>query len=73
MTDEMRLTEIESKLAFHEETLRVLNDVLYRQQQEIDQLEHLCRALRERWDELTQRLSVPSAVANPETERPPHY
>ena len=68
-----RLTEIESKLAFQEETLRVLNEVVYRQQQEIAQLEQLCRSLRTRYDELTHRLSSAATIVNPDVERPPHY
>jgi SlyX protein len=72
MADE-RLNEIESKLAFHEETLRILNEVVCRQQQQIDQLEEVCRALRARWEELTHRLAGPPAIVNPDLDRPPHY
>lgn len=72
MADE-RLNEVESKLAFQEETLRILNEVICRQQQQIDQLEQVCRALRDRWDELTRRLSGPPSNVGPDLERPPHY
>lgn len=72
MTGE-RLTEIESKLAFHEETLLVLNEVLLRQQQRIDQIEQMCMLLRKRWEDLQDRLPLTTSTFNPDADRPPHY
>ena len=48
MDDEQRLIELETKLVYQEDTLRVLNDIVTRQQQQIDQLESTCRQLIER-------------------------
>jgi SlyX protein len=65
---ESRLTEIEAKLSFSEELLEALNSTVYRQQQQIDQLQQELRALRE------QVLSaLPAEPRNPGDEMPPHY
>ena len=60
---EERLVKIETQLAFQEQTIKELNDVLYQQQQEIDRL-------TKRVDELTE--SIPGIEA-PANEKPPHY
>jgi len=39
---ETRLAEIETKLSFSEELLEALNGTVYRQQQQIDQLQRNC-------------------------------
>ena len=65
---ESRLAEIESKLSFSEELLEALNRTIYRQQQQIDQLQLELRALRE------QVLAVlPAESRNLRDETPPHY
>ncbi|HUP93068.1 MAG TPA: SlyX family protein [Solimonas sp.] len=46
--DEARLVELETRLAHQEATLRDLDDVVARQQQQIDRLVLLCRTLMER-------------------------
>ena len=43
-----RLEQIEVKLAYQEDTVRELSDVIYRQQMLIDALEQRCRQLEER-------------------------
>ena len=63
---ESRLAEIESKLSFSEELLEALNQAMYRQQQQMDQLRTELRALREHV--LT---ALPAQGRPPET--PPHY
>ena len=45
---EERLVELETRLAYQEATLQVLNEVVTRQQKQIDQLDSLCRQLLER-------------------------
>ena len=59
----------ETKLAYLEETLQVLNQVVARQQKQIDQLESLCRDLRERARNSTETLFR----GTPADEVPPHY
>ena len=70
---ERRFSEIETRLAFQDESLRVLNEVVCRQQQQIEHLEQMCRMLRERCDELVYRRTVPSGGEDAQDERPPHY
>ncbi len=61
--NEERLVKIETQLAFQEQTIRELNDVLYEQQQEIDRL-------TKRVEELLKTIPAIEAPAN---EKPPHY
>ena len=63
-----RLAEIETKLSFSEELLEALNSTVYRQQQQIDQLQQELRALREQ-----VRASLPAEPRNLRDETPPHY
>ena len=65
---ESRLAEIETKLSFSEEMLEALNTTVYRQQQQIEQMQAELRALRE-----LVRTSLPTEPRNPGDETPPHY
>jgi SlyX protein len=65
---ESSLAEIENKLSFAEEMLEALNSTVYRQQQQIDQLQAELRALREQ-----VHTSLPTEPRNPDDETPPHY
>jgi len=65
---ESRLAEIETKLSFSEELLEALNGAVYRQQQQIDQLQQELRALREQL-----RTDLPAEQRNFRDEAPPHY
>jgi SlyX protein len=65
---ESRLAEIEAKLSFSEELLEALNQTVYRQQQQIDQLQLELRALREQ-----VRTALPAEPRNLRDETPPHY
>ena len=67
---EERLVEIETKIAYHELTLKDLNEVIYEQQQEIERLRSLCDALVKRVKEFSR--FVPG-IAAPANEKPPHY
>lgn len=46
--NEQRIIDIESKIAFQEETLQVLNDVICEQQKQLDKLVATCKLLDER-------------------------
>ena len=63
---EQRLTELEIKASFNEDALDQLNQVVYRQQQQIDLL------LRE-LAELRRRAPEEPVQRAPRDERPPHY
>ena len=68
--DEERLTDIETKLAYQEKTIKDLNDVVYEQQKEIDRLKSTCSNLMKLVKENAQAVSLISAPAD---EKPPHY
>lgn len=67
---EARLIELETRLAYQDETLRVLNEVVVRQQLQIDRLEATCRQLLERLKRLPQAEGRANSAAE---EVPPHY
>ena len=67
--NEDRLIDIETRLAYQDQTINELNQVIYQQQKQIDQLEKTCRQLSNRMKDLTHK--NPSTV--PEDEKPPHY
>jgi SlyX protein len=51
--DEQRLIEIESKIAYQDDTIFQLNDVLCKQQNQIDRLENLTQQLLGRVSDLS--------------------
>lgn len=66
---EKHTVEIETRLAFQEQTLQALNDVVARQQQEIEKLFREVQTLKDRL-----RAATPSPVGLLEDEKPPpHY
>ena len=68
-TLEIRVIEIESRLSFQEHTLQELNDVVTRQQQQIDALVREIQTLTDRL-----RAATPSPIGPLEDEKPPpHY
>lgn len=65
---EQRLTELEIKASFSDDLLEQLNQVIVRQQQQIDQLIDAVRRLSQ------QQASAPSGEPrNLRDELPPHY
>ena len=68
MTDDsQRISELESRLEFQDETIARLNDALVAQQNRLDQLE-------KRQQQLIEHLKSAQAKDNPVTESPPpHY
>jgi len=66
---EQRLIAIEEKIEFQNKLLQELNDVIYRQQKDIDKLETTCQALIDR----IKALSDVNVSGPLEDERPPHY
>ncbi|MBN8778674.1 SlyX family protein [Thiobacillus sp.] len=63
-----RLTELETKLAFAEDLLETLNQIVVRQQDQIDSLQQQLRLLNERLKD-----SRPDETRTPRDEIPPHY
>lgn len=58
---EDRFTSLETIVSFHEDTIQKLNEVVYRQQIEIDKLE-------ERVDNLIQMIQAPDEHTEPKNE-----
>ena len=65
---EQRLTNLEVKAAFSEDQLDQLDQVIVRQQAQIDALIREVRSLRDRQPESGQ-----AAMRQPRDELPPHY
>jgi SlyX protein len=65
---EGRLTELEIKVGLSEDALDALNRTVFRQQQQIDQLQHELRTLRQQ-----MQASMPAEPSSPRDEIPPHY
>lgn len=66
---EDRLMEIEIKLAGQEDMVEALNQMVYRQQNKIDELEALCTVLARRIRDMQDT----GTEQNPVNEKPPHY
>ena len=64
-----QLIEIETKLAYQEDTIAQLNDALYSQQKQISELERTCNLLLDR----IKAISEPGPGGKPADEIPPHY
>lgn len=62
-----RLIDIETRIAYQEDMLQQLNDVVAKQQKRIDLLEDVLRTLTERYPSL-QAEATPALI-----EKPPHY
>lgn len=69
MNTEERLIDIEIKLSRQEDLVETLNRMVYQQQQEIDKLASLCKALARH---ITQMQGDGGAQAGGH-EPPPHY
>jgi SlyX protein len=65
---EKRIAELEVKLSFCEDLVEELNRTVYRQQQQIEQLQKDMVVLRDQ-----VRMSVPAEKRDPRDEVPPHY
>ncbi len=70
---EQRLIELESKLAFAEDTLEALNHTVFRQQEKIDQLQEQLRLVYQQLQGVRQAAAEPTPRFDPLYEKPPHY
>jgi SlyX protein len=68
--NEARLVDIETKLAYLEDTVLALNEVFARQQKQIDQLETKNRRMAERLQQISALAGTAAPAAD---EKPPHY
>ncbi|MDD5227700.1 MAG: SlyX family protein [Methylococcales bacterium] len=67
---ENRLIELEIKVAYQDDLLQTLNDIIATQQQKIDRLERAYKTIHERVDSLASKSPEESL---PNHELPPHY
>lgn len=65
---ESRLRELEAKLSFAEDHIDTLNRTVYRQQEQLDQLQRQLRLLHQQIQALQQ-----DEESDPRREIPPHY
>jgi SlyX protein len=70
MSDE-RLTDLEIRIAYQEDTLRSLDTTVARQQADIERLERMNRELYQRLREVSELMEAGSKA--PAHEKPPHY
>ena len=71
MSQEEKIVELQTKLAYQEEALNKLSDEFYQQQKQIQTLEVQQRALLEKIRDL-QNTKEPG-ITNIVDEKPPHY
>lgn len=64
----MRVTALEERIAYQDETIESLNQTITKQWAQIDKLTHLIENLTNRLRDAEAR-----AAAGPVDERPPHY
>ena len=68
MSLEERITELESRLAFQDDTIQALNDEIVTQQRLLERVQLQLEALAKRQEELSGQLDVAGDEAPP-----PHY
>jgi len=67
--NEDRLVGIETKIAFHENTIKELSDIVYNQQKHIDTLSGTLQNLIDQ----IRSSSIMSSGESLKDEKPPHY
>ena len=67
-----QLVDLQTQLAFQEDTIGALNEALAAQQQEILTLRQQVALLKQRQDEQAAQLDE-AGSAGPADEKPPHY
>ncbi|MFA7554762.1 MAG: SlyX family protein [Spongiibacteraceae bacterium] len=63
-----QIDDLQSQLAFQEDTLQLLNDIVTRQQRQIENLHEQYHGQKNQLDALSHEISSDSPI-----ERPPHY
>jgi uncharacterized coiled-coil protein SlyX len=69
LMDRESLEQVQSKIAYLEQAVAELSDVVFRQHRELEALELQFKAMRER----LASARPDEAARTPEQERPPHY
>lgn len=63
-----QLNDLQMQVAFQDDLLQALNDVVAQQQRQIDQSTRLCEQLRAHLESAMNQLEISQTI-----ERPPHY
>ena len=70
ITDKKKMIDLETRLAFQEDTLNALNDIVTQQQLQIDRLEKTSKSLEDRIRNLSTIINSGHEYVD---EKPPHY
>jgi SlyX protein len=73
MSTEAKLIDLQTRFAFQEDSIQALNDVVARQQKQIDTLTRELALHREKLAELMEAQSERMVHAGAADDRPPHY
>lgn len=68
-----QLVDLQTRFAFQEDSLQALNDIVTRQQMQLDSLQRELQLHREKMLELMQALAERAPAPSAVDERPPHY
>jgi len=66
------LVELQSRIAFQDQTINELNDALTSQQQQIDKLQYQLKLLNDKLTDMEEGM-VGTMDINQGDEKPPHY
>ena len=67
-----QITDLQTKYSYQEDMLQELNQIVIRQQQQLDEMLRDLRALKDQLSEVATRDSGDGG-ADQQAERPPHY
>ena len=70
ITEKQKMIDLETRLAFQEDTLNALNDIVTQQQLQIDKLEKTSQSLVDRIRNLSTIMNLGHEHVD---EKPPHY
>lgn len=73
MSTEAKLVDLQTRFAFQEDSIQALNDVVTRQQQQIETLSRELGLHREKLAELIEAQSERMVQGGAIDDRPPHY
>ena len=66
---EEKLADLQTRIAFQDQEIQTLNDVLIDQQQQIDKLVEQLRVLQDKMKDMNPTAVIPQSEEKP----PPHY
>lgn len=67
------VVDLQTRFAFQEDNLQALNDIITRQQRQLDNLERELALHREKLTDLMQASADRAPALSAADERPPHY